>query len=796
MSHLPLLRLFRLLPLQSPWLHGLRGLWLQCLIGAVILAVPQGLQAQTDDPSAPPPVPPAKTADTEPLQPQTDASTTPDDAPTLVVNPLAPGKYVLEFSRSPIVGQRFQLRGIYDEARLQFTRPRNWQTKTLKLQLRFRHSGALYATRSNLTALVNGTVVGSFPLNRKDGEISTTTFNVPAKLIQDYNEVVIAALQNNSPTCTQDPFDPSLWTEVLPDSKLIFDFQPQPIGLDFSRYPYPVFDNLNLEPNQIAYLMPKQVDETWLTAAARFQTVLGRYAQFRPMETRLTDDMADMKANERLVLIGTPQSQPLMGQLKLPLPLQDNQWQTQNNRPLPPDTGVLILTTTQSGNNLVLIASGNSPAGVTKAVQFLVQARDRQLGTGQAIMVNAIEEVPSPPLREWPNYLPPQDKFQLKDLKDLNETSLEDVTVRGSEAPPIEYNFRALPDDTFQSGNTLVLHYSYSPQVNPLTSLLEVQLDGRAIVGKRLDSTKGGFRETLKVDLPEGRITPQSKLQVRFQLDSREQRSCNRAIDQQLWGTVHSDTEVNLKRQTIGRLPDLRLLQSAYPFAAPQDLSQLAIVLPNKVTPVDLQVMFQVVERLGRLSKANSVKLNVYRQGYLTDEQRRANHWIAIGAQADFPMPEVFATEGFALKELSARQSGQSQLLTLPDQQGVLQQMVSPWNAERSILALTAQTEQGLVHLQALFQRDDLFFQLRDDTLLISANDPKPLPYDPQAYTLEFLKKAQHTQELRSDKPIQRFTQELQNIWILLVPTTIGGSFILYGVAQAWLTRVRSEEKK
>lgn len=791
-----LLGLFGLALLRSPLAGRLRFLWLQCLLGVVILAVPQGIQAQTDNPSDPPPVLPAKTADTEPLQPQTDSSSTSNSGAALVVNPLAAGKYVLEFSRSPIVGQRFQLRGIYDEARLQFTRPRNWQTKALKLQLRFRHSGALYATRSNLTALVNGTVVGSFPLNRKDGEIATTTFNVPSKLIQDYNEVVIAALQNNSPTCTQDPFDPSLWTEVLPDSKLVFDFQPQPTRLDFSRYPYPVFDNLNLEPNQIAYLLPKQVDETWLTAAARFQTVLGRYAQFRPMQTRLTDSLENMKANERLVLIGTPQSQPLIGQLNLPLPLKDNQWQNKSNQALPPDTGVLILTTTQSGDNLVLIASGNSHAGVAKAVQFLVQARDRQLGTGQALVVNAIEEVPTPPLREWPGYLPPQDKFQLKDLKDLNEKSLEDITVRGSEAPPIEYNFRALPDDNFQGGNTLIVHYSYSPQVNPLTSLLEVQLDGRAIVGKRLDSTQGGFRETLKVDLPEGRITPQSKLQVRFQLDSREQRSCNRAIDQQLWGTVHSDTEVNLARQTIGRLPDLRLLQSAYPFAAPQDLSQLAIVLPQKVAPADLQVMLQVVERLGRLTKANSVKLNVYRQGYLTDEQRQSNHWIAIGTQADFPMPEVLATDGFALKDLSARQSGQSQLITLPDQQGVLQQMVSPWNPERSVLALTAQTEQGLAHLQALFQRDDLFFQLRDDTLLISANATNPLPYDPQAYTLEFLKKAQTTQELRSEKPIQRLTQELQNVWILLVPTTIGGSFILYGVAQALLARVRSEEKK
>ena len=40
------------------------------------------------------------------------------------------GEYILEFNRSPIVGSRLQLRSIYDEARVRFTRPRNWNTET------------------------------------------------------------------------------------------------------------------------------------------------------------------------------------------------------------------------------------------------------------------------------------------------------------------------------------------------------------------------------------------------------------------------------------------------------------------------------------------------------------------------------------------------------------------------------------------------------------------------------------------------------------------------------------------
>ncbi|MFQ3626414.1 MAG: cellulose biosynthesis cyclic di-GMP-binding regulatory protein BcsB, partial [Cyanobacteriota bacterium] len=180
-------------------------------------------------------IPPKTKPDTRPATGTPNQETLPA---TVQLKPLSPGQYVLEFNRSPVVGTRLQLRGIYDESRLRFTRPRSWETKSVKVSLRFRHSPALYATRSNLTVLVNGASVGSVPLNKPQGEIGTAIYDVPTHLLQDYNEVVIAALQNNSPTCTQDPFDPSLWTEILPDSKVVFDLAPKPVPLDFSRYPF------------------------------------------------------------------------------------------------------------------------------------------------------------------------------------------------------------------------------------------------------------------------------------------------------------------------------------------------------------------------------------------------------------------------------------------------------------------------------------------------------------------------------------------------------------------------------
>ncbi|MBW4581955.1 MAG: cellulose biosynthesis cyclic di-GMP-binding regulatory protein BcsB [Tildeniella nuda ZEHNDER 1965/U140] len=707
-----------------------------------------------------------------------------------IVAPLAAGQYVLEFNRSPVVGNRLRLRSIYDETRLRFTRPRAWKPKAAKLQLRFRHSPALYATRSNLTAYVNGASVGSLPLNKKQGEIGSAIYDIPPDLIQDNNEVVIAALQNNSPTCTQDPFDPSLWTEILPDSKLVFDFQPQPIALNFSRYPYPIFDDLSLEPNQLAYLLPNAIDESWLTATTRFQTNVGRFAQYRPLNTRLLTAIDQMQPNERLVVVGTPKTQPALAQLKLPLSLKDGQVRDDKKNVLPNDAGVLMLTTTPDKRHPVLVVTGNGSDGVAKAVQFLIQSRDRQLGTGQAIVVRQVTDVPAPSPREWSGYLPIANNFQLKNLTTFDNQPYEDMTVRGADAPVMEFDFRALPDDQFATGNFINLNYSYSPQVNPLTSLIEVQLDGLALVGKKLDSVTGASHETLRVALPEDRIKPNSKIRVRFQLDPRERRSCNRALDQQLWGTIHADTSFDLNRTNVVQVPDLKLLQFGYPFASPQDLSKTAIVLPDRPSTNDLALLFEISARLGRLSQSESVKLDVFRANKLPTTVRSDRHLVAIGTREQFPLPDALQSEGFTLQESFRRQRGQSQVQTLPDAEGLVKEIVSPWNRDRVLLMLSGQTRAGLDHVRDLLNRDFLFFQLREDTVLIDAADPDPNPYNPNAYTLEFLQQAKQKQQLSQTSWLDRFLQTLRVSWFILAPGFVVAALLLYAIAQSYLGRL------
>lgn len=738
--------------------------------------------------------PPARSS--EPA-PEPEASTSSDDAPAPIQTKTAnlpSGQYTLEFNRSPVVGNRFRLRGVYAESRLGFTRPRSWKVQSVKALIRFQHSPALIASRSNLTLRVNGTSIGSVPLNRKASQVGQASFTIPANLIQDYNELILVAQQNNDPKCSN-PSDTTLWTEILPDSKLIFGYQAQAIPLNLSRYPYPFFDDLSLDNNRLAYLLPK-TNEAWLTAAPRLQAALGRLADFRPIDTRIVKALNGVKSNERLIIIGTPSDQPALKSLTLPFKIANNQLLDGNKSPLAEDVGVVMLATTQKGSVPVLVITGNGAKGVEKAAQFLVQPDTTKIGTGAAIVVNDLKPIPSPSPRNWPRYLPEKNAFSLQEIKkQANGKPIEDITVRGSGAPPIEIDFRALPDDQFVRGSYMTLNYSYGPQVNPRTSALEVLLDNNFIGGARLNSENGEMRQSLKVDLPANLIKPTSKLQVAFRLNPREPGICGDVTDQQLTGTLHSDTSFNLNRQMSVELPNLELLQSGFPFAAPQDLSMTTLVVPKDPTDTDLLTLLTFSERLGRLSQAESVQLTAYTADVLPAEVRKQNHLVGIGTREKNPFREALESGNFKLSEAFSRQANQANIQALADEQGVIKEVLNNENSERVILALSGQTEQGLEKVQQVIKSDPWFFQLREDTVLVAANDQDAPSYQADAFTLEFLERAPSKRRIENTNPLAQVSRFLQENWFLLPLGMIAIALLLYGIAQLYLKRFSDKKR-
>jgi cellulose synthase operon protein B len=757
--------------------------WAQLPRAATIVAVQPVLVAQAAVET------PAVTEAPAPGIPPRDRTSAPAKEDTL--GPAS--KYILEFNRSPAMGNRFRMEGVYDESRLGFTRPRNWEVKGVKAIVRFQHSPALVASRSNLIVRINDTSIGTVPLNLQPGQIGEAIVTIPPQLIQDFNDITLVAQQENSPTCSK-PGDKSLWTEVLPDSKVVFDYQPKQLNLDFGRYPYPFFDELALDTSRINYLQPAQVDAAWVTATSRLQTQMGRLADFRSFDTQLVKDSKNLSWNDRLVIIGTPDQQPLLKTMKLPLAVKGNQWMGSDGAAIPADEGVLMLAHVEDNKVPVLVISGNSPEAIQKAAQYLINTKSANLGTSALIQVKGeLPALPSVERRTWSRFLPPQKQFQLKDMQAADGKNYGDVTVRGSDAPPVSINFWALPDDRFLRGSSMTLHYGYSAQADPRKSTVTIDIDGVTIGSKKLDSDQGADRQSFTVDLPESAIKSNAKLQVNFKLvpkdDADGARACGRLTDQHLSGTVYGDTEFAVNREIGADLPNLKLLTSGYPLADMQDLSRMAIVLPDAPTAVDLMTMLKFSERMGRISRAATVEHQVYIGGNnLTNTTKENKHIVAIGTGDRFPVKEVFS-QGLGLMDSLNRQFGKTQVRTLPNADGVIKSVISPWNRERLLLALTGQSERGLKQVQDVLSADPWFYQLQGDTALMTPTTNNPSPYDPNGYQFQFLQESA-PKTLENLNPLNKVMRFLQSHFYLLPIGIIAVSLLMYGIAQRYLKRV------
>lgn len=125
---------------------------------------------------------------------------------------------------------------------------------------------------------------------------------------------------------------------------------------------------------------------------------------------------------------------------------------------------------------------------------------------------------------------------------------------------------------------------------------------------------------------------------------------------------------------------------------------------------------------------------------------------------------------------------------------GVIKAVLSPWNRDRMVVALSAQRDEGLAQVRDVWSRDDLFFQLKDDTVLIRANRPAPLGQEPQRYTMEFLQRSREQREITESTGFDRLGAVFRGNWLMVIPGTVLMVLLVYTVFSAYLRRFARRE--
>jgi hypothetical protein len=560
------------------------------------------------------------------------------------------------------------------------TRPETWQlAPSSKLILGFQHSHEL--KRSWLQVLVNGKVIRHIALTPQNAEGTQVDIPLPVQSLKAFNELAFRVEQHYTDKC-EDPLDPSLWTQILPTTRVVLDYQEVAPQRELSRYPLPLFDGLRYGPQTVAVWGPHSA----LQPAARVVAGLAQLTAGKPFKTVWTEALTA----QNTLVVATASELP--ANLSVPN-LQGGQWVV-NGQTLPPEAGVLALVPNPNNPKAtVLVVSGNSPNGLLRAASALTVSPPPEFMGGAFAVVPA----------EWsaPSGLAQKPQLLDKEGRRFSELGYGVQAVEKINAAPIVYNVPAVGQ---YEKLWLDLAFSYSPGLNPRYSSLELRLNDRSLANIPLTNPQGETQKRVTLPIATELIQANNTLVAQFHLLPDKYGFCVDNYEDKALGKIHDDSALRPEGTVKIASPTLsHLAARAYPYSQSNDFSQVHLVVPESPSLDVRNLALAVSARLGRVTQPSAAGIA-----------------LTVGAQADTGRHQFWLTsqtpDGAGLKLLDAL----GKQLNWAEGGTVTLQEVAPGafaeqtqNGDKVTTRLLARDAAGYRALSHLFEDDTAFNQFQ-----------------------------------------------------------------------------------
>ncbi len=590
--------------------------------------------------------------------------------------PGAESRFNVRFDQALHVRTDRLLEGVSAATHVDFTVPGAWDLlDDPVLDLRFGHSAALQPDRSHLTVSLNGTAVSSVALDATNGADGRLRIVLPRALLNPYNQLTFRAVQHYGATC-EDPFDPSLWTQIGKNSGMEMVYRRRPVVPDLATLPFPLVDPTGYGPTVLTLVLAPKPSSATLQALGALGVAYGRLADYRGVQ--VADAVAALEdAQTHALLVGTfgetPEIRLLLGDVS----------------PKPKEGLVALLPNPSDPTRAVLVVTGADAEGLRRAALTLASENRRVLLSGAQARVEHAADGRPPRSRRDPPVAPPTPRFN------LDAIGLGDRTVRGFHTAPITVPIELEGSAAVRPGGAeATLHYAYAAGLDPRLSAMEVRLDGVSLKSVPLDP-KGSDDSTLTVTLPDAVMRPRSRLEVAFTLFPGNFDVCHFTSDRTLWGTVFADTELRVERDQVAMLPDLgRLRYGAWPFTLDAADGAVVVALPDQPTADDASAGFLLAAGLGRWSTAEVPALQLLSAGDVTFDDARDRHFVLLSDGAPHALLTALTRDGGLSVTGAAHRTlvegGQRVLsVSVRDTGGRIEEVLHPSNTDKATLVLT-----------------------------------------------------------------------------------------------------------
>jgi cellulose synthase (UDP-forming) len=473
-------------------------------------------------------------------------------------------------------------------------------------------SPALVPEQSQLTITLNDQFVAALQPDPNRPAFGPLDFPISPAFFTEINRLNFAFTGRYRAECV-DPLSDLLWLIVSDESSLHLTLERLPLPPDLARLPEPFFDPRELRDALVLpFVLPEGASQDVLRGAAIAASWFAVLAEYRGARFPVSATLPEGHA----VLVGAAQELP-------------------PEVALPPPSGptVTLVPNPRDPSATLLVLTGRSGEEVASAAMALALAP--QLLSGTSATVTA----PRPPRRrpyEAPRWLPPDRPALMGELVERSE-----LQVTGYAPGPVRVPLRTAPDLTTWRGHGFPVEIRFRAPPGPILDIEVSRLDVsvsdvflRAVPLRERESWPWSWLlrqigieqtpRTASVRVPPWLVSGRNELQMRFDMRPLHRGDCV-AIPAEVQAAIEPNSTIDISRaHRFARLPNLAFFASAgFPFTRLADLSETAVVLPDRPGPVEVSAFLGLIGGLSAMVGVPATGLAVVRPGQVQQVAER-----------------------------------------------------------------------------------------------------------------------------------------------------------------------------
>lgn len=583
-------------------------------------------------------------------------------------------------------------------SRILFSVPPNWKLTsggTVTINFEAVLNGANFNSLSdggsvgaNFLVRFNEVVVGTVPVNAT-GSYSVQ-LSIPDEALVSKREDgrhILSIVFDAQLSCTY-----NLNAVITLKSSSSFDllYESTSPELSLSRLPAPFYLENSLVPDSTLVVLPDSPAPEELQAAMNVIAGLGSmisndYNVRLASAGEVTD--SDLSVNH-LIFVGLPEKLSILSGIKFTHPIENGGFV--GVPAASADDGILQMALSPwNPTKAVLLVSGNSTDALLKAAQA---ASSSGIFVYEDPTIAYVSNVQS-----LPDALPFVENFSLEDLGYSTKTS---GLLTGTGSTSTTFSFYVTRDQVFTTEGFVDLAYYHSGLLDYGSSSFSLYLNDQVFF-TNVFKEESEKLTNLQIPIPPGILRyGENKLEVRASM--LELPSCDSTVISDPWFTISDQTRINLpiaqsRNPSQSILRDLKFFPELY--TTTSDLGDVAFVVSSD--PSTWKTAGLLAYTLGSTVQPAMSNLKVYYGDNIPDEVRADRSMIVVGKASDLPFVSELNDQLPAPFDLATNTASERQLqisYRIPEGQnvGYLELLPSPFNAERTILLVSGNSDVGV----------------------------------------------------------------------------------------------------